>query len=77
MKSEEWKNTTWMNQSNTEIDQYPRSCYDRNNNLYSEGCLYRLEYVIGQSAMLLGAGAMTIAFTQVWYGYVSEKLDLR
>lgn len=33
--------------------------------LYSNGCLPRVIYVVYQSAGLLGAGALTIAFIQV------------
>lgn len=33
--------------------------------LYANGCLPRVYYLVYQSAGLLGAGAMTIAFIQV------------
>lgn len=33
--------------------------------LYANGCLPRITYLVYQSAGLLGAGAMTIAFIQV------------
>lgn len=43
--------------------------------LYANGCLPRVIYVVYQSAGLLGAGAMTIAFIQVSIESHNEEPD--
>ncbi|XP_066146097.1 CD63 antigen-like [Euwallacea fornicatus] len=75
------KNTDWnetvkdlsngfvlVNFTNTSIFVPPTCCRREmcnEENLYSTGCLPRLSYIVSQCALLLGVGALCVAFIQV------------
>lgn len=56
----------------------PESCcyYSGCSYIYEQGCLSRLTYVISQCAVLLGSGALCVAFVQVLLAEAFRKFGI-
>lgn len=59
-----------VNGKETIYEKYPQSCchlrgYPEKCTPYENACLNRLTYIISESAVMLGTGALCIAFVQV------------
>lgn len=40
-------------------------CTNSRSSIYSNGCMYRLSYIVSQCALLLGVGALCVSFIQI------------